>query len=256
MRRRLGSGIAVALALSLAKGTVLPAPRVRAQDASCPEVAPSDAEVRRRLAWLEARVAVIEQDTRQWWSGFVAFQSMLLGVNGVLLASVEQDHDRYGPAVNLVGAALGLVTLLVFFPPILGAGDALGALPRGSDAERLASLRVAEARLRQSASASRAVTSAFAAGGAVLYAEAAALTLLFLDDADSAYLQAAGGNVYGLGRILLHPAGAIHAWRDYRARHPDAGCEPIPARSRESVPLTVMPAAHRAGAGIALTLSF
>src|SRR5690606_9294161 len=122
--------------------------------------------------------------------------------------------------------------------------------------ERLASLRVAEARLRQSASASRDVTSAFAAGGAVLYAEAAALTLLFLDDPDSAYLQAAGGIVFGLGRILLHPPGAIHAWRSYRTRHPDAACEPIAARSREHVPLTVLPAAHRTGGGITLTLSF
>lgn len=240
----------------LAALVLIAAGTARAEEpVACPEVAPRDAEVVRRLAWIEARLDSVEVDTRRWWSGFVALQSLLVGVNTVLLFSAERDEERYDPAVSLLGSTVGLVTLFAFYPPVLGAGDALRALPRRTADERLAALRAAEARLRHSASASRDLTNEISVAISVLYTEAAALTLLFLGDTSAAFLQAGGGIVVGLGRVLLHPAGAIHAWDAYLARHPDAACEPIPPRER-APSVALLPSATRGGLGIGLTLAF
>jgi hypothetical protein len=69
-----------------------------------------------------------------------------------------------------------------------------------------------------------------------------------------------GATILSQGRLLLHPTGVRTAWRIYRERHPDAGCDdghaaitPVVA----AVPaLSVSPTAHAGGAGIALSLSF
>lgn len=234
-------------------------PAARADAAACPDRDPSDVEVTRRLAWIDHRVEEIEPDVRMWWSGFVAFQTLLVGVNLTLLVAANDDDGRIDPLVSGAGSVLGLITLFAFFPPMLGAGDLLRSLPRGTPGERLASLRVAEARLRSSAQASSDVRSDISAISSVLYAEAASLTLLFLGQTTGAFMQAGGGIVVGLGRMLLHPTGAIDAWRIYSARHPDAGCVPDepPAHAEARARFVIAPVGlGSAGGGLALTLAF
>ena len=69
-------------------------------------------------------------------------------------------------------------------------------------------------------------------------------------------MQAGGGIVIGLGRMLLHPTGAIDAWRVYADRHPDAGCEAIPARD-EGPRFAITPVGLGPGAGgLGLSLGF
>jgi hypothetical protein len=221
------SAVIRALVLSLA----LLGPGVAHAQTTCPETDVPDAEVTRRLEWIEARLADTEVQVRHWYTGFIAFQSVLLGVNLVLAFAAVTDDDLYDPIVSGFGAAVGLSTILIFTPPVLGSGDALRALPRGSPEERLSSLRIAERRLRVSGEAALDLRSDLSGILSALYTEAAALTLLFLGETVSAFLQAAGGMFVGLGRILLHPMGAATAWRIYRSRHPEAGCDddPIPA---------------------------
>lgn len=249
--------IGAALTLALLTSSV---PVAHADEpAACPEVAPSDGEVTRRLAWIEQRVADNEHQVRHWFTGFAAFQALLIGVELTLLLSAPNDTDRIEPAISLFGATMGLASLFISLPPILGAGDALRSLPRDTPEDRLAALRIAEARLRASAESSSDARSDVGAIVSILYAEAASLTLLFLDQTTSAFLQAGGGIVIGLGRILLHPTGAIDAWRTYAATHEDAGCAPegLALQHDPAMRFAIAPVMlGRGGGGIGLTLAF
>lgn len=248
MARSVGPRSWTACALALA---LLAAP-ARAQELACPEHDPSDEEVTRRLRWIERRFAESEGDVRLWFTGFVALQGLLVGVQIARLAAASTDEERIDPIVSGVGSTLGLTTLLIGVPPILGAGDAMRAAPRATSGERLASLRAAEARLRASAAASSDVRSDISAISSILYTEAAALTLLFLGQLRDAFFQAGGGILIGLGRIALHPTGAVRAWAIYRAHHPDAGCalDVVPPTSALRITPSIGPA------GIGVTLAF
>lgn len=235
-------------------------PRSRAQadePSRCPDAAPSPAEVDARLAWIERHVAEDEDDVRRWFGAFAVIHALLAGVQVTTALAATEDGPRIDSIVNATGGALGLVTLLASTPPILGAGDALRALPRDTDAARLASLRIAEARLRRHAEAASFVRSEFASLVSIAYVEAASLTLLALGRTTAALIHAAGGVVLGQGRLLLHPTGPIAAWRTYQARHPDAACSEE-APTAEDAPEVAVSAAPvgAGGAGVGLTLRF
>jgi ethanolamine utilization microcompartment shell protein EutS len=240
------------------------APRpVRADPPACPEdiagELPSDTEVERRLAWISTRIDDTEDDIRRWYGAFVVMHTVMTGVQLTLAIATPQDENRPDFIVNTTSSALGLLTLLISTPSILGAGEALRALPRDSREARLASLRVAERRLQRSAEGSRMVRSELSAVASALYGEAASLTLLFLGRPSGAILHAAGSVVLGQGRLLLHPTGAIDSWRAYQARHPEAGClsDAVPAPLPAVSDVTAAPAAVGVGGvGMTLSLSF
>jgi hypothetical protein len=245
-----------AAAFSFVLASLAPGAAARADGELC-QADVDDAEVTERLAWLEARFDEHEDDVRRWWSGFVAFQSAIVGANAVLVAMAERDQDRVDPIVSLAGGLIGLGTLFVFYPPILGAGDAVRALPRGTPEERLGALRVAEERLRRSAAMTSDGRGVEAIVFSILYTEAAALTIFLLGDVEGALLQAAGGIVVSLARILLHPGGAVDAWREYETRSPCAQQSADAGDGDGGVDLTaIAPLVMEEGAGLALSLAF
>jgi hypothetical protein len=248
------------LAAILALAILAAHPRAAlADEVACPEVAPSDTEVTRRLRWLEGRFADTEDDVRRWFAGFIVLHALLTGVQLTLALSSPDDESRKDFIVNTIGSGLGLVTLLISTPPILGAGDMMRSLPRDTPDDRLASMRVAEARLRRSAEASSFVRGPLASLLSGGYIAAAATTLLLLDRPTGAMIHAAGGTILGQGRLLLHPTGAIDSWRVYQHHHPDAGCIPEGgvARYDAGVRFAVAPVGlGPGGAGLGLTLAF
>ena len=234
-------------------------PVARADPPACSDEAPPDDEVRRRLAWIEARIDDTEDDVRRWFGAFVVIHTLLAGIQLTLAISTPSDDSRPDFIVNAIGGGLGLVTLLISTPPILGAGDFVRSLARDTPEDRLAAMRAAEARLRRSAEASSFVRSELSSIASALYVEAASLTLLFLGRTTGAFTHAIGGTILGQGRLLLHPTGAIDAWRTYQARHPDAGCraDDVPRADAAAPALGLAPAAlGRGGVGVSLTLSF
>jgi hypothetical protein len=223
------------------------------------EEIPSDADVQRRLQWLETRVADIESDVQLWFMGFGILHAALTSINFAIAVGISDDQERIDYIVNGTGGVLGLATLLISTPPIIGASTMIRSLPRTTPDERLAAMRLVEARLRQSAESSEFVRSPLASLLSAGVVEAGALTLLFFDRPIAALLLAGGGTVVGQGQILLHPTGAIDAWRMYLRRYPDAGCIPegTAVRLDSSVRFAISPAAlDRGSAGIAFTLSF
>lgn len=238
----------------------------RADPPICPEEPPSEVEVSRRLGWIEARFEHDEDDVRRWYAGFIVAHVMLGGANIALAFGVEaranMDEGRWWntPAasffVNAVGSTLGLLTLLISTPPILGAGELMRSLPRASAAERLASLRLAEQRLQRSGEATAFVRGPLASTASALYVGAGASMLVLLDLPVHGLVHALGGTILAQGRLLLAPSGPLLAWRTYQAHHPEAACldpiDPIARYDGGSPRLSIVPI----GLGLGLTLAF
>lgn len=232
--------------------------QVFAAPSACSEEVPSDVEVRERLAWIERRIDEHEDDVRRWFTAFIALHAALAGVNLTLAISAPDDRQRIDTTVNAISSSLGLLTLLLTFPPLVGAGDAVRALPRQSADDRLRSLRTAEARLRRSADTSSFVRSEWASLLSAAYVEVASLTLLVWDRALAAVIHAVGGAILGQGRLLLHPTGIVAAWRRYRAHYPDADCDrgSRDGRSDATARLWVAPAFLPGQVGLTVGLHF
>jgi hypothetical protein len=250
--------VALALALLLAPGAA------RAQVIECPDEAPSDAEVTRRLAWIERSIDGDEDDVRRWFTGFAIAHALLGAVNATLAfssnsgANMDSEVWWRGPgapfAVNATGSFLGLITILASTPPILGAGDFVRSLDRSTPEARLASLRAAEARLMRDHDAASFVRGDLASMASTLYVAAASSTLVLLGHTVPGMLHAVGGTILAQGRLLLHPTGPISAWRTYRAHHPEAGCTPGVAAPLPAPSVAVSPSSP-AGGGLGVSLS-
>ena len=212
--------IALLLALALAAQSQI----ARADPPECTDAAPSDAEVTRRLRWLEARIDQHEPDMRHWYSAFLGLHIPLIGVQLVLAFATPEDERRPDFIVNTISGVLGLTTLLISNPPLMGAGDFYRRLADDTPAARYVRLRAVEGRVRSAADSVAFVQSPLSVAASLLYVEAASLTLLFLERPQGALLHAIGATIIGTSRLLLHPTGIWHVWRSYQARHADAGC--------------------------------
>lgn len=230
-----------------------------AADPRCEEFGLDDAEVTARLHDVRARIERHEPDMRHWLTAFGVLHGAMLGAQIVLAATANSDGPRVESIVGSVSSLLGLGTLLVSFPPLVGAGGQIDAMPEDTPEQRVAKLVRAEELLRRSAEASSFVRGPVASLLSAGYVMASsAFIMLGFDRIAGGYTLMAGGIVLGQGRILLHPDGIIHEWRRYLHLHPDAGCtapvNPGPQAGISS--WTVAPVGVPAGAGLGLTLTF
>lgn len=188
-----------------------------------------DREVRARLAILESAIRREEPAVRRWWTSFALLHAVMASGAAILAASAQDEGFRNEMLVGVTSSTLGLATLVIFTPPLMGGGDALRAQPSGTPDARRHRLRVAEGILQRAAASTDFLRSWVPATLSSLYVTAAASTLLLaFQRAKGAILHSVGGAVLGLGRILLHPTGARDRWRRYLRAHPDAACDPAP----------------------------
>lgn len=239
------------VALSLAATVAFGATVARAQREGCVET-PSDAEVRQRLAILEGLVRDNEPPIRRWFTSFALLHGTMLSGALIFAISAEDESFRNTMIVSTVSSALGLGSLLVFVPPLMGAGDTLRSLPEDTPGERLHKMRVAEDVLRRASSSVDFLHGWFPATASTVYVLAASQVLLLgLDQLGGALSHSIGGAILGLGRILLHPTSPRDAWRRYARRYPDAACgEPVATSPETSLRLEAAPG------GFGLTLRF
>lgn len=222
-----------------------------AQRAACGEL--SDAEVRARTALIERAIRREEPAVRRWWTSFALLHAVMASGTAILAASAQDEPFRNEMLVNMTSSTLGLATLVVFVPPLMGAGDAMRAQPAGTPAERLHRLRIGEGILARSAASTDFLRSWVPATLSTLYVTGAAGTLLLaLERPQGAILHSVGGAVLGLGRILLHPTGARDAWRRYLRAHPDAACDEPPI----AAPIEPRAAVVPYGLGLGLRIDF
>lgn len=224
---------ALALALSL---VVLAAPLgVRAQDqeARCLTEGPSDEEVRERLAAARTAIGAHEPDMRHWYTAFLIMHGVMGGLQVTLFIAAADAEQRADFGVQALSSVLGLATLLISTPPLLGAGGTLDGMPESTDEERRIKLVSAESLLRRSSDAVGFVRGPLSSLLTTGYGLAASTILLLAFERPSAALLLAGGTaLLGQGRLLLHPWGIRDAWSAYRRRYQDAGCPlEVPARA-------------------------
>jgi hypothetical protein len=181
----------------------------------------------------------------------------LLGGELVLGFTANGDGPRNEAIIGAISSGLGLVTLLTSFPPLIGAGGALDALPESTPAERVAKLVRAERLMRESADAVsfvRGPVASLLSTGYVIVV--ASLLATVFQRTTGAYVLTAGGVVLGQGRLLLHPDGILHEWRRYQFQHPDAGCSPTVAVATASLSWQLVPQAMPGGGGLGFSLTF
>lgn len=249
---RLGSLLAPALALLVALGSIAaltPSPARAEDDPVCEPL--SDAEVRARFAEVRGYVREHEPDTRHWATGFLSLHLAMVGVQLAIAASAPDEGAMVEGWIGVLSSTLGVGTLLVSWPSLVGAGDALDELPRDRPEEARASLARAEQRLRRAADQVGFVRSPFNTTLNALYlAGASSVQLVGWQRVSGAFVLSVGGSLVAQGRVLLFPTGIRTAWLRYRRAHPDAACEPTPTEPAPSV--AILPA----GLGAQLRVSF
>lgn len=242
----IASGIVRSLVLSGVLALSIAAPAA-AQQPVCAQL--DDAEVRARTDVLMRAVRREEPAVRRWWSSFALLHSVMAAGAAIIAASAQDEGQRNEMLVGVTSSALGLATLVIFTPPLLGAGDALRAQPADTPEERLHRLRMAERTLAKAAAGTEFLRSWVPASLTTLYVSAAASTLLLaFERPQGAIIHSIGGAVLGLGRVLLHPTGARDRWRRYLRAHPDADCQPAPETA------SLEPRARLVGYGLGLGL--
>jgi hypothetical protein len=231
------------------------APPVSAQDdeARCADADPSDAEVRERLAVARGAIAVHEPDMRHWFTAFVILHAVMGGTQLTLFVAAPDDGQRADFGFQALSSVLGMATLLISTPPLLGAGGTLDGMAEDTPEARRLKLASAESLLRRSSDAVSFVRGPVSSLLTTGYGLAASTVLLLAFNRPSAALLLAGGTaVIGQGRLLLHPWGIRDAWRSYQQRYPDAGClsqtPPAALATRWSI--------GTYGVGLSFTLTF
>lgn len=199
--------------------------RALAQDETACDEVPDDAAVRARIAEVRAAIGAHEPDMRHWWTAFLIVHGVMGGVQLTLFVSAPEDGPRADFGMQALSSFLGMSTLLISTPPLMGAGGTLDGMAEDTEEARLVKLESAESLLRRSADAVSFVRGPISSLLTTGYGEAASLVLLLaFNRPTAAMLLAAGSALLGQGRLLLHPWGIRDAWRDYQRRHPDAGC--------------------------------
>lgn len=199
---------------------------VRADDPVCEEL--PDDEVRARLREVRRYVHEHEPDTRHWATAFLSIHLAMVGVQLSIAIAADNEGAMVDGWVGVLSSTLGVGTLLISWPSLVGAGDAIDALPVRTPEQRRYALARAEQRMRRASDQVGFVRSPFNTTLNALYLGAASsFTLIGWGRVSGAFILSVGGSFVAQGRVLLLPTGIREAWRRYERAHPDAGCEPL-----------------------------
>jgi hypothetical protein len=222
----------LAVLLSIAVSSMAPMASAQDDDARCLLEGPSDDEVRERLAVARTAIGHHEPDMRHWYTAFLVMHGVMGGVQIALFIAAADDDQRADFGFQALSSVLGMATLLISTPPLLGAGGTLDAMPESTEEERRIKLVSAESLMRRSSDAVSFVRGPVSSLLTTGYGLAASAVLLLAFERPTAALTlAAGTALLGQGRLLLHPWGIRDAWTAYRRRYENAGCPfDVPAR--------------------------
>ena len=204
----------------------------------------SDAEVSRRLEFIETRLAKGTSSANLWWNSWY-FGWMALTVGQAVFALATSDEGtRKDMAVGAASSTLGLIPLgLLRFPARSAARD-LSQVPAGSSAQKRRKLIFAEHLLEAAAKDEKLrrswVNHATSIG--VSIAAGAVLAVVY-DRPRSGILNAIGGIVLSELQIWTTPKAAIADWTEYQ-------------RLRQSPDTMVSPGTSRTGhTGVSVSIS-
>lgn len=176
----------------------------------------SDAEIDRRLRFLEGRLDEHATHGQIWYWSWLGVNAGSTVVNGTLAGLAEDTDDRVAYGSQAVLGALGTADLL--FRPLnarLGA-DPIRSLPEDTREQKLAKLGAAEELLRGNAARAEQRTSIWPhLANALLNGGAGALTAALGNTSDG-IINGATGFLGGEILIWTQPGGPADDWQDYQ----------------------------------------
>jgi hypothetical protein len=182
-----------------------------------PDEAERDAEVSRRLAFIEARLARATPSACFWWSAwYYGYMVVTVGQASVALGTTNSGL-RIDSSVGAAFASLGVLGLGVFDFPPRHAAATLGALPADTPVERRRKLARAERLLSAGARAEVVGRSwvAHVAGGGVTLTSSLVLALAYKRIVSSIVTLVSGVAITE-AQIFTRPTAAITDWRAYQ----------------------------------------
>jgi len=206
----------------------------------CPEL--TDEEVASRLREVRNTFEHHEPDMRHWATAFLSLHLTMVAVQASLAITADNEGAIVDGWVGTISSSLGVITMLISFPPLLGSGGMMDEADVTTPRLRRIALARAEQRFRRDSDAVNAargvvnpILNAVYLGGVGIF------TLAGWNRVTGAFITSAGGTVLAQGRALLHPSGIRDAWRVYLRRYPNAACEPDVASAESSVQINLVP---------------
>jgi hypothetical protein len=180
------------------------------------DAALSDAEVARRIAFIEGRFARGDAAANRWWNAWFYGFTALTVAQGVLAIATTDPGLRTDSAVGAASSSLGVMPLGLSPLPARFAVGALRALPDATPAERRRKLARAEELLRESAEAEALGRSWLnhALGGGVSVGVGLVLGFVYKRPG-SAVLNTVSGIALSELQIFTQPTAAIDDQRAY-----------------------------------------
>ena len=198
----------------------------------------SDAEVTRRLEFIELRLRRGTAATQRWWySWFFGFAALSTGQAIVAIATTNPGL-RADSAVGAASSGLGVLALGVIPFPALHAARAVYEIPEATPEQRRRKLARAEQILKRSADAESSYRSWYThvIAGGVSIGIGLGLWLGY-DRLASGARNALIGIALNEVRIFSHPAAAIQDWEEYRRQWTPVS-EPAPRKATVQWSLT------------------
>ncbi|MFO1127979.1 MAG: hypothetical protein U1E66_06030 [Rhodospirillales bacterium] len=242
--RRLAAGLAVAVVCG---GSPLAV--AIAADPLTPEATTlSDAEIDKRLRFIEEKLDAHRLYGQIWYWGWMAVNAGGAIGTGIMAGLSNDQDDIVNNAVSSGLAVIGVADLV--FRPLdarLGAAP-IATLPEATRAERIDKLRAAEAQLRANAERAEERTSWTVHAANLGINALGGVIIGVLGDTKDAAISAAANFAGGIAYILTQPAAPARDWREYQAMA--AGT----AARAPVVALALQP--YTGGAGLRMTVSW
>ncbi len=211
MRSNLIAALAVIFAL------LAPEIAYSGQSAQAGGTSATDADIDRRLRFLEARLDDSKLHGQAWWYGWLTINSGAMLAGGLSAGLSDDNDDTVKNATNATKAAIGLTRMLINPLEARFGADKIRDLPEANREEKLAKLRAAEDQLeRNAARADRRWSIARHAGNVAINVAAGTLVAL-RGETGHAFEVGVGGFIGGLAFILTEPWTPAQDWKDYQA---------------------------------------
>jgi hypothetical protein len=206
-----------------------------------------DAQVARRLAFLQARLDAGEGGAKLWfWGWSAAFLGLTAGHGAVGLLTTDRDL-RIDATIGAISSGLGLLSTVALPPEAAFAPPGLRSMATSTPDERRQALGAAEKALRKAAFEARLGKSWIPhVAGAVVNLAGGAIRWFGYDHRTTAVLGIVGGAVVSEAKIWTQPDTSVVSLEEYERVFP-AGSPAAPAATLTVVPLP---------GGLALTGTF
>ena len=207
----------LATAAGLMLAALVAAPAAAGDLAQTGGTSATDADIDRRLRFLEERLDDSKLHGQIWWYGWLTVNTGSAVGLGLAAGLTDDNDDTVKNATNATKAAIGLTRMLLDPLEARHGADKIRALPEASREEKLAKLRAAEDQLRRNAERADSRWSIAKHAGNVAINTAAGAFVAWRGETGHAYEVGVGGFIGGLAFLLTQPWGPSQDWKDYQA---------------------------------------